>query len=340
VDIGTRLRRLAVGRASDFHQPVGAFADPERVHGYWIELREKAPDPGWPAWWHPYPGFHRFIATGQWGLGSFDRYLAGDGEPFLDGAIGACEYLLAEQVASGTRRGAWAEPEDYPHTLRVRGPWVSGMAQGLCASLLVRVHGETGREDFAEAARVALLPYAVPASDGGVQALLDGRSFPEEYPTAPPSFVLNGALYAAWGVHDVARGLRDETAQAHWDALSATIADNLWRYDLGHWSRYDLYPHPGFVNIASPSYHELHIHQLRATAMLSPRPEFGETAERFAAYASRRAHRSRAFAEKVAFRLVVPRNHKLAARLPWIPVQPDWEDGQERRESMVARTRS
>ena len=319
---------------------MGAFVDADAVRGYWIELREKAPDPGWPAWWFPYPGFHRFIAVGQWGLGAFDRYLAGDGEAFLAGAAGACEYLVAEQLDNGGRRGAWVEPEDYPHTLRVRGPWVSGMAQGLCASLLVRVYLETGREEFAEAARRGLLPFAVPTTEGGVHALLQGRPFPEEYPTAPPSFVLNGALYAAWGVHDVARGLGDADAAALWGELSATLASNLWRYDLGHWSRYDLYPHPGFVNIASPSYHELHIHQLRATAMLSSRPEFAATAARFAGYAARRMDRSRAFAHKVAFRLVVPRNHKLAARLPWIPTQPDWENGQEPRESIVARTRS
>jgi hypothetical protein len=311
------VRRLVVGRHSDFHQPQGAFAEPGAVRGYWIELREKADSPDWPPPWYPFPGFHRFIATGQWGLGAFDRYLAGDGEAFLAGAVAACEYLVAEQIAGGPREGAWVEPEDYPHTFRMRGPWVSAMAQGHGASLLARVYGETGRDEFAEASRRALAIYDVPTSAGGAMALLGGRPFPEEYPTDPPSHVLNGAIYALWGAYDVAVGLGDAEARSRWDELVDTLATNLHRWDLRYWSLYDLYPHPGISNAASPSYHELHISQLRALERLAPRPEIAATAARFEAYAARRRTKAAGFAHKVAFRLAVPRNERIAARLPW-----------------------
>ncbi len=53
--------------------------------------------------------------------------------------------------------------------------------------------------------------------------------------------------------------------------------------------------------------------------LIAPRPEFEQTADRFDEYASSRLHRADAFARKVAFRLVVPRNNLLAHRMPFGP---------------------
>ena len=83
------------------------------------------------------------MAVPQWGLGAYERYLAGDGEQWLAAAVAAGRYLVAEQAREGELGGAWFEPFDYPHTFDVRGPWISAMAQGQCASLLVRLHRET-----------------------------------------------------------------------------------------------------------------------------------------------------------------------------------------------------
>jgi hypothetical protein len=229
----------------------------------------------------------------------------------------AGDYLLERQVLSGPRAGSWLEADELLHTYRIPAPWPSGMAQGECASLLVRLHLETGRADFAEAAQRALLPYSVPSGQGGVQALLHGRPFPEEYPTEPPSFVLNGAIFAIWGLHDVWRGLDDAQAGRQFTEATDMLAENIQRWDLGYWSRYDLYPHPGVTNVANFNYHRLHIEQLRALHGMEPRPQFEATAERFASYETHRSNRARAYAHKVAFRLVVPRSPFLAERLPW-----------------------
>ena len=53
----------------------------------------------------------------------------------------------------------------------------------------------------------------LPVADGGVAAELDGGYFPEEYPSIPHSYVLNGALFALWGLHDVAVALDDPAAR-------------------------------------------------------------------------------------------------------------------------------
>jgi heparosan-N-sulfate-glucuronate 5-epimerase len=189
------------------------------------------------------------------------------------------------------------------------------MAQGQAASLLVRAYSETRDERFGIAAADALRPMAVPVSSGGVLAELDGCPFIEEYPTSPGSFVLNGALFALWGVLDVEALLERQLAPSAAD-LVATVARSLHRWDTGYWSRYDLYPHP-VVNVASSFYHLLHIHQLEEFDLRCPEHGFLATASQFRDYEARRAARSRAFAHKAAFRLIVPRNQWLARHVPW-----------------------
>jgi hypothetical protein len=190
------------------------------------------------------------------------------------------------------------------------------MAQGEGASLLVRLHAETGDGRYAEAARRALRPMRVPSTDGGAWAPLDGRAFPEEYPTDPPSFVLNGAIFALWGFRDVAVGLGDGDAAGAFEAGVDTLAASIDRWDTGSWSRYDLHPHR-VVNVASAAYHELHVTQLEAMNALVARPELAAAAERFARYAASPALRARALAQKALFRAAEPRSALAARALPW-----------------------
>jgi hypothetical protein len=287
------LRRFL---STTFDEPLGSRIDPAGVRGYYVDLRVKAPVPARP----PDGGLPATIC--QWGLGAFERHLAGEGGDWLAAAVSAGELLLSEQGDGG----GWAHRRPMPHTFALEPPWLSALAQGQGASLLVRLHLETGRAEFAEAAKRALLPLAVPSGAGGVQARLDGHPFPEEYPTDPPSFVLNGAIFALFGCRDVGTGLGDDRAAAAFRDGAAALAASLHRWDTGYWSRYDLYPHP-LANVSSAAYHRLHIDQLRALHLLAPHPEFEEMAARFEGYRASRLSRVRAFAAKAAFRLRVPR---------------------------------
>jgi heparosan-N-sulfate-glucuronate 5-epimerase len=302
---------------SSFALPIGPRVRRGAVEGYPIDFREKTLTPDWPPPFLAAGGAHRYLLLAQWGLGAFERELAAEPGRWLEAAVSAGEHLLATQVPEGRGAGCWLEPVPNDNTFLTGPSWPSAMAQGECASLLARLHLRTGREDFARAARLALHSFDVSVAEGGVRALLDGGAFPEEYPTKPPSYVLNGAIFAIWGLRDVSVGLGDETAAQRYAAYVDTLVRNLPRWDLGYWSRYDLHRHPGPVNIASFNYHWLHIRQLQAFAILDPRPEFGQTARRFEAYAASRARRAHAYARKVAFRLLVPRSRVWGERLPW-----------------------
>jgi heparosan-N-sulfate-glucuronate 5-epimerase len=298
--------------SSSFKLARGRHVDPGGVRGYPIDFSAKALDatllpgfvhhPGWPLW----------VAHAQRALGCYERYLAGDGDEWLDGARRAADLLLEHQADDG----GWKQIRPYPHTYVLHPPWVSAMAQGEAASLLVRVHAETGDERYAEAALRGLGPMRVPSSEGGASAQLDGRWFPEEYPTDPPSFVLNGAVFALWGLRDVAVGLGDAGAGRDFQAGVDALAASIQRWDTGSWSRYDLHPHR-VTNVASRAYHELHVSQLEAMDELAPRPELRAAAARFAAYDASRARRAGALWRKVLFRVAEPRSARVARLLPW-----------------------
>lgn len=320
---GRSSSRVAAGffsSASSFSLPVGGHIVTGKVGGYYIDMRVKASEPCWPpAMW---PGGERklYVAVAQWGLGAYERYMAGEGEDWLHAVCACADELVETQEQDGPLKGGWVHKRPFVHTFPLKPPWLSGMAQGEAASLLVRVFLETGVERYAEAARRALLPLALDVVDGGVRALLGGRSFPEEYPTVPSSFVLNGGMFAMWGLYDVGVGLGDPDVLGAFHEAVDTLAENLHRWDLGYWSRYDLFPHP-VPNVASSFYHNLHVKQLQITNRLAPRSQLAETVARWADYETSPPHRYRAFAGKALFRMVVPRNRVLARRLPWSPMR-------------------
>ncbi len=301
-------REAPVGRSLALRGPLplGSAIGETEIRGYYIDFRAKTDIPTWPPPWFPWPGFHRFMGIAQWGLGAYERYLLGEGEEWLTAATAAARHLLDQQGLEGRLRGGWREPQAATHTFRTGENWLSAMAQGQCVSLLVRIGQETGEQVFLERARAGLEPMRISTRNGGVLARLGDGIFLEEYPTDPPSFVLNGGVFALWGAYDAWRALGDEKAGGLFREARETLSEHIARWDTGFWSRYDLYPHR-VVNVASSSYHTLHIDQLTALVRLSPSPSLETAASCFRAYASSRRNRTRALLHKVAFRALVRR---------------------------------
>jgi heparosan-N-sulfate-glucuronate 5-epimerase len=322
---GSQLRKLLqpipgnpdrFSSARSFSPPVGPHLEPlERIRGYYIDFSEKAQQPSWPPPWLKSRQEQLHVSTAQWGLGAYEKFLAGGEEEWLEASVSAAEHLLDLQTQGGPLDGGWTHLHPMPHTFRLDPPWLSAMAQGEAASLLVRVYLDTREERFAEAALRALGPMRVPVAGGGVLAELNGGPFLEEYPTQPGSFVLNGALFAIWGLRDVAIGLGDAIAAEEFDSFADSLAASIHCYDLGFWSRYDLYPHR-VANVASGAYHLLHTTQLQAMQIIAPRPEFAGAVSAYERYGASRLSQARALAQKVAFRIVVPRNRLAKAAPP------------------------
>jgi heparosan-N-sulfate-glucuronate 5-epimerase len=291
----------------------------DRPLGYPIDLSVKAQEPRWKEAWRSDPGAQLHVVLIQHGLGCYERYLDGDGDEWLEAMLTTARHLANVQLPAGRQAGGYPHRTPFPHSYRLAPPWLSAMAQGQAASLLIRAHIETGEDRFAESALAGLAPFGVPSREGGVLATLGGGPSLEEYPTTPAgSFVLNGAIFAIWGVLDVER-VMSESGPVSSAKLLGTLADNLHRWDNGHWSRYDLYPHP-VPNVASSFYHLLHINQLEELSASHPDlTSFARYAARFGDYRDARRERLRAFCGKAAFRVLVPRNATVARALPWSP---------------------
>ena len=302
--------------STTFSQPLGSRVVPGELRGYYIDFRVKARSPAWPP---PelQPLAHQLhVDVAQWGLGAWEHYLASGREEWLAAAVTVGRHLVDQQEREGTLAGGWVHSRPYPHTFPLDPPWLSGMAQGEGASLLVRLAAETGEDVMLEAALRARLPLLRSTDAGGVQSLLGGGPLLEEYPTEPASHVLNGAVFALWGCLDLYLAAAESEMRELFEAGVDTLAQNIWRWDTGWWSRYDLFPHP-LRNLASVAYHDLHVTQLVALDATAPRPALADAAERWRTYGERRRSRLRAQASKVAFRLAVPRSQRLARTLPW-----------------------
>lgn len=304
-----------LGSESSFEPPIGHNIElGGKPRGYYIDFSLKNESSAWPPYWMEDRPRQFGVTNAQWGLGAYERYLDGQGEEWLAGARTCADYIVANLQEGGPLDGAWLHLQPMPHTFPLDPPWVSAMAQGEIASLLTRMYLESGEERYGDAAQRTLRSLLLPSAEGGSLAEVDGHPVLEEYPTATPSAVLNGWIFAIWGTYDLAHGLGNAEAEKLFEATLDGLAALIDRYDCGYWSCYDLYPHR-LPNLASPSYHLLHIRQLKALNMLAPRPSLAAAIERFEGYRGRPANRRRAMAEKIAFRLVVPRNRRMARLL-------------------------
>lgn len=287
--------------AARLRLPPGAHTDDGR--GYHLDLRAKAPADR-EVGESELPAGAGFVAVAQAALGYNERWVAGEGDAHLERALLLGRHLLDAQ----NRDGGFAHAFRYRHGADLAPGWLSAMAQGEAASLFVRLALATGDEVFADAALRALGPLEVPVEAGGVLGSLDGKPFPEEYPTAPQSHVLNGAIFAMWGMHDVGVALDSAFWRARFDDHAETLTGAIDAWDVGYWSRYDLYPYARLVNVSSSFYHVLHADQLTALDRVVDSARLRNAAARLRAqYMSRRNH-VRAFVRKSAFRLAVPRH--------------------------------
>ena len=317
-----RLRRFwqvhpgapnVLSTAGSFSPPVGRGSPRTGVEGYYIDFSAKADSTDWPPAWLPPPERRIHVATAQLGLGCIERYLAGDGDEWLATAITVADDLIADQAPDG----GWPHCDrDAAHLLAARRPGSRRWRRARARACWSASHGQTGEERYAEAALArAGADAGADARRGACAPSSTAASFPRSTRPSPASYVLNGAIFALWGCRDVAVGARRRRrARALRRRASTTLAAR--PAPLRHRLLVALRPVPApgaerRQRRLPPAPHD----PARGDAAASARgPSSTATAERFA-----RLRRPRACvaagpsAEKVAFRLVVPRNATVRA---------------------------
>jgi hypothetical protein len=213
-----------------------------------------------------YPGIgpqYNPIAIAQYALGAYDIYLE-NGHQALKRDFEAQLNWIVRAARRGPGGGLyWYHDFDNPH-YPLRAPWPSAMAQGQVISVLVRAARLWPERSGAllDMASAALPAFRVPVAEGGVRVGPLEDPWYEEYPTPSPSRVLNGFVFALWGLGDAAAH-DPEAARLLEDGLGS-LARHAADYDLGFWTRYAT----GLLENrpASPFYHRVHVAQMRIMA--------------------------------------------------------------------------
>jgi len=197
----------------------------------------------------------------------------------------------------------WNHHFDWEYRTSLRAPWYSALAQGQGLSLLLRAFRETNNIHYLRAAEQAFVSFERETGAGGVCFTdRDNNLWFEEYLVSPPTHILNGFIWAAWGVYDFLVATKSPSAQLLFARAVKTLCENLKNYDLDFWS---LYEQSGtfLPMVASPFYHRLHIVQLRVMYKLTGEKIFASYADRWENYTRSLINRTRALCYKSVFKL-------------------------------------
>jgi heparosan-N-sulfate-glucuronate 5-epimerase len=295
---------------------INPHASTDRLDQYYMLFHEKADYAGHhDAAGIPMLDYHGVIglqynpiAIAQWGLANYNRFCENGDDARWQKTLKAANWLTANLEQNAHGLWVWNHHFDWDYRDTLKTPWFSGLAQGQGVSLLLRVHAHSHAnaddQKYQRAAAKAFVALTQPVAEGGV--LFEdsgGYLWIEEYLVAPPTHILNGFIWALWGVFDfwLARG--DASAKEVFDRGVETLVHNLEQFDTGYWS---LYEQSGtrLKMLASPFYHQLHIIQLRVMHKLTGDTRFAAVAERWEGYAQRRGNRTRALVEKSVFKLL------------------------------------
>ena len=212
------------------------------------------------------------VTVAQYAIGAYDRYLeTGDATvraDFLKHADWLCE-------SSMDSRGRF--PYKWPYAPRaLTPPWYSGMAQGLGISALLRAYQLTGHESYLTCAKKAFEPFKYTVAEGGVVTVTSEDLWLEEYAEARPKQVLNGSIFAMWGIWDLYRVTGSATAKAKFDRATETLKAHLGDYESAGYVLYERCP-GHYAN----AYFDLHVRQLRSLTGITGDIAFANRGDRW-----------------------------------------------------------
>ena len=224
---------------------------------------------------------YNHVNTVQYGLHFLHRYALHAEEASLRHVKNITRWLIENFRDWRNGIGGWI----YDYSLDFYGPqapWISALSQAQGISLLLRASQIFPDPRIEEIAQRAYRAFLFPVKEGGVVSCFpDGSPVFEEYPTDPPSQVLNGHIYVLIAIYDFAKFWDDAAAFDLFYRAVLGLKNNLHRYDTGFWNYYDLHP---TKRLTAPMYVKVHIRLLHILAELSGDAFFRTVAARWQTY--------------------------------------------------------
>jgi hypothetical protein len=216
--------------------------------------------------------YHNAITVAQYALwGCFLPWLASGDETARNEFLALADWLVECQGPDGAYRNefafaAYGQPPG----------WLSGMGQGQAASVLVRAYLLTDDRAYLEAARSAIAIMLSPISEGGALARDDSGLWIEEVPEKEPSHILNGMVFALWGLGDYLAVDDDARWRETLQECTDTLRRSIEHYSTDRGVRYEL-KRPATID--HTGYLPLVIAQTEALARMTGAEEFSRIAE-------------------------------------------------------------
>lgn len=266
--------KMCLGR-SIYHVPqnIGKTFSTVELKGYYNDLTEKVTrqpelldNESLPRLKIPSGDYVDFsVGIFQYGLGAYDLYLQTRDQIYSRKFWQAVQWTMEHQE----KDGAWSTFEYiYPNA-----PY-GAMAQGEAISLLLRAYREADAICYRQAATLAVDFMIKSIEQGGCVMYDECDVILKEYTHLPA--VLNGWIFAWWGLYDYVLVTGDEKIEQILQASLDSIVRYLPHFTAKYWSLYDLSD-----KFASPFYHNLHIAQMQAMYKLTGREVFNEYAMRW-----------------------------------------------------------
>lgn len=140
----------------------------------------------------------------------------------------------------------------------LKAPWYSGLTDAYAIILMLRAYDVTGHNEYLNVAERLYQSTVAPFEQGGSLTELDGSPWIEEYVdpsvfrSADMAFVLNGMVYATYGI--IAYERFSMISDGYSEESIKSIVHNLKKFDKNGWSYYDLIGNP-----ANIKYHRIHV---------------------------------------------------------------------------------
>ncbi len=232
--------------------------------------------------YHYYP-----VSITLYALGNFEMYIDTQNTDYKDLFLKQSDWLVDNITIKQEENGVWEHNFELPY-YKFKIPWIHGMAQGLAISVLLRAYQLTQNIKYKETADKAYKTFNLDIQNNGVKYVdNEGYTWLEEYAISPPPHILNGFIYATFGIYDFYRVTKNKQALNLFMGQIKTLENKLEKYDIGYWSLYNLVQdHP-----AAKSYHILHINQLKVLYQLTNKEIFKEYAEKWENYLNRAFNR-------------------------------------------------
>ncbi len=266
------------------NQGIGQVYSKTNISGYYNDLTEKiiksdVEEFGLPLTEMPDGKKISFpIAIFQYGLGAYDLYILTEKKEYLNRFMTAVEWTYSKQLDNGGWKTFFENSNPF-----------SSMAQGEGASLLIRAYCKTGDLKYFESAKKAIYFMIKSVENGGATIYEKNNVYLKEFCNSP--VVLNGWIFSIFGLYDyLLINKNDKKIKKIYNNTIQTLNDNLYKYDIGYWSKYDI-----DKKIASPFYHKLHSSLLYVLHDLTNNSLFFDYAQKFKKYQENRIYKIKAF---------------------------------------------